>query len=310
MIKYFLYTLIILLSGCTADFTVFEKAEEPVYIHFSTNTNIQVDVSEDTRGGIFEQEIPIGILGIGTQAEHLNWTTLAGRNAASLRQWMANDVYRLYDKNIEHSLGQHPSFPIEDSSAIVAYAYLPHTQHIVYDNDSCYIPIDLMADSATTDWMYTGRVAKTKTRYCEDPTFVFNFRHAMTRLDLVISPEIGANDTVEILEIDLGMYNHGKGRLLLEDGAVSLDTATCLPDSVYRLRRRKTDIEFPTQEKAQYTETLYLMPYTKIHDLRIVGVWNGADTLHYEHYIDTTLWNRANLHPGKRSVINIKSIRR
>ena len=132
----------------------------------------------------------------------------------------------------------------------------------------------------------------------------------MTRLDMVISPEVVANDTVEIIEIDLGMYNHGKGRFMLEDGLVSLDTATCLPDSVYRLRRRLTDVRFASQEGDGHTEVLYLMPYTKIHDLRIVGVWNGADTLYYEHCIDTTQWNSTNLHPGKRSVINIKSIRK
>lgn len=310
MIKKLLYIFIILLTGCTTDFTGLEKPGESVYIRFSTVADIHADVVEATRSRVTEQEMLIGILGIGTQAESLNLTTLARHNASSLRQWMANDVYHLYDGNIEHALGQRPSFPIEDGSAIAAYAYLPHTRNIVYSGDSCYIPIDLMADSATTDWMYSGRVAKTKMEYCEESTFAFNFRHAMTRLDMVISPEVAVNDTVEILEIDLGMYNHGKGRLMLEDGVVSLDTATCLPDSVYRLRRRLADVRLASQDGAEHTEVLYLMPYTKLHDLRIVGVWNGADTLYYEHCIDTTRWNSANLHPGKRSVINIKSIRK
>lgn len=310
MIKKLLYIFIILLTGCTTDFTGLEKSEESVYIRFSTAVDIHVDVSEATRSRMSEEETLVGVLGIGTQAESLSLTTLAGYDTTSLRQWMANDAYYLYDRSFEHTLGQQPSFPIEDGSAVAAYAYLPYTKHIVYGIDSCYIPIDLMADSATTDWMYTGRVARTKAEYREEPTFAFNFHHAMTRLDLVLSPEIATNDTVEILEIDLGMYNHGKGRLSLENGIVSLDTATCNPDSIYRLRRRLADVRLASQDGAEHTEVLYLMPYTKLHDLRIVGVWNGADTLYYEHCIDTTRWNSANLHPGKRSVINIKSIRK
>lgn len=310
MIKKLLYIFIILLSGCTTDFIGLEKSEESVYIRFSAAVDLHVDVSEATRSRVSEQETLIGILGIGTQAELLSSTTLAGQNTASLRQWMANDVYHLYGSDIEHSLGQHPSFPIEDGSAVAAYAYLPYTQGVVCKNDSCYIPIDLMADSATTDWMYTGRVAKTKAEYCDEPTFAFDFHHAMTRLDMVISPEIAVSDTVEILGIDLGMYNHGKGRLLLEDGWVSLDTATCNPDSVYRLRRRMKDVCLTVSERTEHSEIMYLMPYTKIHDLRIVGVWNRTDTLFYEYSIDTTRWNSANLHPGKCSVINIKSIRK
>lgn len=309
MIKYLLYILIILLSGCTADFAESKESAESVYIHFSTTPDIHIDVNEGTRSGASKQAMPIGILGIGAQAEELDWKTLAGHDSTSLRQWMANDVYLLQSGSIEHALGHHPSFPIENGSAVAAYAYLPHTPHIVYDDSCCYIPIDLMADSATTDWMYSGRVAKTKSEYCDNPTFVFNFRHAMTRLDMVLFPEGVANDTVEILEVDLGMYNHGKGRLLLENGVVSLDSTTCHPDSIYRLHR-STNIRIMAQEKTYHTEIFYLMPYTKIHDLRIVGVWNGTDTLYYEHSIDTTRWNSANLHPGKRSVINIKSIRK
>lgn len=310
MNKYILYTLIILLSGCAADFSGLEKPEESVYIRFSTAVDIHVGVEEATRSVESVQETSIGVLGIGVQSEWLNQTTLAGCDAVSLRQWMANDRYCLNGKNIEHSLGQYPSFPVEDGSAVAAYAYLPHTENIVYGSEDCYIPIDLMADSATTDWMYSGRVAKTKVGYCDDPTFAFDFHHGMTRLDMVITPEIFVGDTVEILEIGLGMFNHGKGLLSLEHGTVSMDTFTCRPDSVYRLRRQLTDAVFMEQGTRECTEVWYLMPYTKIHDLHVVGVWNGKDTLNYEYNIDPILWNSENLQPGKRSVINIKSIRR
>lgn len=310
MVKYILYILIFLLSGCSTDFSGLEKPEEPVYIRFSTIADIQVNVSEATRSKTAEKEAAIGILGIGVQAELLDQTALAGCSIESLREWMANDVYHLNERNLTHVLGKYPSFPVEDCSAVAAYAYLPHSENVVYGEDNCYIPINLMVDSATTDWMYSGRVAKAKAEYCEDPTFVFDFRHAMTRLDMVISPKMHANDTVEILKIDLGMYNHGKGFLSLEDGLVSMDTATCCPDSVYRLCRRMPNAVFTEGGIVEQTVTWYLMPYTEIHDLRVVGVWNGKDTLNYEHHIDTSIWNSANLHPGERSVMNIRSIRK
>ena len=311
MIKYLPYILILLLSGCTADFSGL-RPEKTVHICFSTTADIHVNVSvsETTRSAIVAPKATIGILGIGAKTDLLNEIELAGYKNESLRQWMANDVYHLNGKNITHAQGQYPSFPIEDNSAVAAYAYLPHTKNIVYGEDDCYIPIDLMADSATTDWMYSGRVAKTKEEYCDEPIFAFNFSHAMTRLDLVISPEIFTNDIVRILEIDLGLYSHGKGFLSLEDGTVSMDTATCCTDSVYHLRRRPTDAIFTTQGTTNQTDTWYLMPYTDICKLSITSLWNETDTICYEHYIDDSIWNSANLRPGERSVINIKSIRK
>lgn len=310
MIKYLFFILVTLLSGCTADFSGWEQPEEPVRIRFSSRVSVSADVEEATRSGYTTPGQSVGILGMATYEDRMNETTLDGCDAASLHQWMANDVYSLEGKEIVHTADQCPLFPIDKGSAIVAYAYMPHTERIVYGGDDCYIPIDLMADSAATDWMYSGRTAKSKAAYREDETFAFEFKHAMTRLDLNIAPQINKfNKSVRILEIDLGIGSHGKGRLLLERGKVMMDTASYDPGSVHHLLRR-INCDFSIYDVTQRTETFYLMPYTPIHDLRIVGLWNDQDTITYEYVIaDSAQWNSDNLLPGARSIINVNSIK-
>ena len=317
MIKYLFFILITLLSGCTTDFSGLEKLEESVYIRFSSRMDVQVDVEEVTRSASVLQEQSVGILGMATYSdEQLDTLTLA--EDAPLWEWMANDRYYYKPwqetevKDIEHIDGQQPAFPLKKGSGIVAYAYLPYCSNVAYDGDGWYIPIDLMGDSATTDWMYSGRTAKSKDEYRDDKTFKFDFQHAMARLDLVIAPEMTRLDTVRVLEIDLGVYNHGVGRMSIDDGTIKMDTAT-YDGKVHRLKRHKSDCLFSIYTEKVQADSFFLMPYTRIHDLRIVAQWTapGIDTIFvYEHVIEgNEQWNSDNLHPGTRSVINVNSIK-
>ena len=323
MIKYLFLILITLLSGCTTDFSGLEKPEESVYIHFSSRADVKTDIEEasyanhrSTRSEYITSGYSVGVLGIATHEDLMHHTTLAGQDATSLREWMANDVYYRNPENgdIVHNEGQHPLFPIDKGSAIVAYAYMPHTNRVVYETDGCYIPINIMGDSATTDWRYSGRTAMSKAEYRREGTFALDtFKHVMTRLDLVLHSNVNrTNKQVKIIEINLGICNHGQGKLSLENGRLTMDTATCVVDSVYRLLRRPNYVFslYDDLKDSIRTEKYYLLPYTEIHDLRIVGLWNDKDTITYEYVIaDSTQWNSDNLHPGKRSTINVKSIK-
>lgn len=311
MVKYLFLILVTLLSGCTADFSGLEKPEEAVCIRFTSAIDIQADVVEATRSG-YALGQSVGILGIALPEDMMDEATIGGANERMLRQWMANDVYyRNVQGGMVHSKGQKPTFPIEQGSAIVAYAYMPHSGKIAYEAGDCYIPLDLMADSATTDWMYSGKVAKSKEKYLEDRIFKFGFEHALTRLDIVVNPQTNRFDkSFRIKEVSLGIYSHGKGRLSLEDGTVTMDTASYVSGSIHNLRRI-VDHELSIYNNiTTCTESFYLIPYTKIHDLRIVGVWDEAESVSYEYVIaDSTRWNSNNLRPGTRSVINVNLIR-
>lgn len=311
MAKYLFFILVILLSGCTVDFSGLEKPEESVYIRFISAVDIQTDVIEATRNGNIAQGQSVGVLGLATTEDLMDEMALDGYNECLLHQWMANDVYyRNIEGDIVHSEGKIPAFPINKGSAITAYAYMPHSERIVYGEDGCCIPLDLIADSATTDWMCSGKIAKSKDEYRVDRIFRFDFDHAMTRLDLVLTPRINKFDkSFEIMEVALGLCNHGKGKLFIEDGTVEMDTASYISGSIHQLQRKLNRMLSIYNDINAHTESFYLMPYTKIHDLRIVGIWNGMDTVTYEYIIaDSLRWDSNNLRPGTRSIINVSSI--
>lgn len=318
MKKLSLIFIVLLLGGCTTDFSEVKLAEEkPVYIHFASDANINASVSESTRGGANAYDtLSIGILGLGVQETELSATTLAGRNHWSFRDWMSNDLY-YYVRNggngIVHSRGEIPSFPLEENSAVAAYAYLPRIdmERIVCADSSCYIPLDLVADEAATDWMYSGKSAKTKddARAQHDSIFTFKFKHAMTRLDFVITPMQISNDKLELLEIDLGVYSHGIGLLSLEDGEIILDHTTLAPDSVYRLRRSMHNIVI-SDTLTTHTETLYLIPETEINDFRVVALRNEKDTIVCERTMNPEKWDHTNMKAGTRSVITIRTFKK
>lgn len=319
MIKYLFFILVTLLSGCTTDFSGLDKPEESVYIRFSSRADVKADIEEasythnrNTRGDEIASEHSVGILGIATDSIMMAETSLAGHELVSLRKWMANDVY-YRDPNtgdILHEEGQNPSFPIHKGSAIVAYAYMPHTEQVEFGTDDCYIPIDLREDSATTDWRYSGKTAMSKVDYLEIGTFTLDtFKHVMTRLDLVFHL-YEKYRYVKILEVDLGI-NGGQGRLSLQSGEVAVNDAA---EPMHLLRR--INKELSSDGDTIHTEQYYLLPYTEIHDIRIVGVWTDpifnykTDTVTYEYTIaDSTQWDSGNLHPGACSTIHVKSLK-
>ena len=318
MVKYLFLILVTLLSGCTTDFSGLDKPEESVYIRFSSRADVKADVEEasythsrNTRGDE-TMEHSVGILGIATDEDLMAETTLAGRQFESLRKWMANDVYYRDPEtgDIVHEDEQNPSFPIHKGSAIVTYAYMPHTEEVEFEADDCYIPIDLREDSATTDWRYSGKTAMSKAEYRETETFMLDtFKHVMTRLDVVFHL-YERYRRVEILEVDLGV-NSGQGRLSLENGEVTMNDDA---EPMHLLRRINKELSYG--EDSIHTEQYYLLPYTEIHDIRIVGVWTDpifnykTDTVTYEYTIaDSAQWNSGNLHPGACSTIHVKSLK-
>lgn len=327
MIKYLFFILITLLSGCTADFSGSQEPEESVYIRFSSYADVKADVEEascaprrTTRGDYTTPGHSVGILGIAAHEDEMGEVTLAGHDATSLRKWMQNDVYYRDPMNgaIARNDGQCPTFPIDKGSAVVAYAYMPHTDRVVYGAEDCYVPLDLMADCAATDWTYSGHTAMSKADYLAAGSFALDsFKHAMTCLEIVIdTPKVDKmyDAAVRILEVNLGIRNHGKGRLSLVDGTITMDDVE-YPDSIYRLLRTpNTELSIYNQVKSS-TETFYLMPYTEVYDLRVVALWCDArntptDTVRYEYVIaDRGQWNTANLRPGAVSRLKLKSIK-
>ena len=313
MIKYLFFILVTLLSGCTTDFSGLEKPEESVYIRFSSSPNIQIDVEVATRSG---NDNTTGILGIATYSdEEMKETTLAGYKKETLRQWMANDKYYYTSSNFRedkivefvHQYGERPTFPIDKGSGMVVYAYKPHTECVEYGEDDCYIPLDLVADSASTDWMYSGREAMSKAAYRDVETFTLNsFKHAMTRLDVVLTPALSKwNPSFTIIEISLGVKNNVQGRFSIIDGSITVENKdeSSYIDGICELERmigRELSIYSNVEE---HTESFYLIPGTEIASLYIKGVWSDGRVVDEERLIEM---NGIKLEAGKSTALPVK----
>ena len=320
MIKYLFFILVTLLSGCTTDFSGLEKLEKSVYIRFSSHADVKADVEEAaysrrTRGDE-PPEHSVGILGIATNEGLMTKTTLSGHKLESLCEWMANDVY-YRDPNtgdIAHEDDKKPSFPINKGSAIVVYAYMPHTEQVEFETDDCYIPINLREDSATTDWRYSSKTAMSKAEYCnrENNTFTLDaFKHVMACLDLVLySFEDPRSDIyMVILEVDLIIKN-GQGRLSLVNGKVTMED-----DAEPMHLKRRINKEFQNGNST-HTERYYLLPHTEIDTIRIEGIWIDSRWNYIRHpfsheyaIVDSVQWNSENLRPGTCSTIRVKSLK-
>ena len=320
MVKYLFLILVALLSGCTTDFSGLDKLEESVYIRFSSRADVKVDIEEasythgrNTRGDETSKH-SVGILGIASNENLMHETTLAGHQLGTLCEWMANDVYYRNPNtgDIVHEDEKKPSFPINKGSAIVAYAYMPHSEQVTFEAEDCYIPIDLREDSATTDWRYSSKaMSKAEYRDCEDGAFTLDaFEHVMTCLDLVLHSYEDSTTYMymEILEVDLKIKN-GQGRLSLVNGEATMQDDK---EPMHLLRRINKELR---NENSTHTERYYLFPYTEIDTIRIKGVWvdsywNTRDAFSREYAIvDSIQWNSENLHPGTCSTIRVKSLK-
>ena len=187
---------VLLLSGCT---TVIDEHQgcspDPVYIYFTSHSDINVGVDITTTRNGEAEPLPIGMMGMGysTTADVIpslnSFTTTDG-----LLHGLQNDKYEMVPSgessyNIDPSEGvKTPEFPYIDSSAVSIYAYAPYNDTITPQHtpqDGWHLPIDVKADGGQTDYLYANTTIS-KGDYLEQGSIDLRLTHALIRLDVII----------------------------------------------------------------------------------------------------------------------------
>ena len=191
---------VLLLSGCT---TVIDEHQgcspDPVYIYFTSHSDINVDVDITTTRNGEAEPLPIGMMGMGHTADvtpALDRFTTAEELQAKLQEGMKHDKYLMspasdgqgYD--IAPSEGvKTPQFPYIDNSAVSIYAYAPYKEGITplchETHKYWYIPLDIKADGGQTDYLYATTTCS-QNDYQEKGYIDLDLKHALIRLDVIV----------------------------------------------------------------------------------------------------------------------------
>ena len=203
---------VLLLSGCT---TVIDEqhscSPDPVYIYFTAHGGINMDVDITTTTRSVEGEpLPIGMMGIGHTANiipNLNRFTTAEQLEKNLQEGLKHNKYLMspnsngqsYDITPSEGV-ETPEFPYIDNSAVSIYAYAPYKENITPLRHETYgywyIPLDIKADSAQTDYLYADTTCSQEA-YLEKGHIDLNLRHALIRLDVIVEYEFTIGGSTE-----------------------------------------------------------------------------------------------------------------
>ena len=191
---------VLLLSGCT---TVIDEHQgcspDPVYIYFTSHSDINVDVDITTTRNGEAEPLPIGMMGMGHTADvtpALDRFTTAEELQAKLQEGMKHDKYLMssasdgqgYDITPSEGV-KTPQFPYIDNSAVSIYAYAPYKEGITplchETHKYWYIPLDIKADGGQTDYLYATTTCS-QNDYQEEGYIDLDLKHALIRLDVIV----------------------------------------------------------------------------------------------------------------------------
>ena len=191
---------VLLLSGCT---TVIDEHQgcspDPVYIYFTSHSDINVDVDITTTRNGEAEPLPIGMMGMGHTADvtpALDRFTTAEELQAQLQEGMKHDKYLMspasddqgYDITPSEGV-KTPQFPYIDNSAVSIYAYAPYKEGITplchEVHKYWYIPLDIKADGGQTDYLYATTTCS-QNDYQEEGYIDLDLKHALIRLDVIV----------------------------------------------------------------------------------------------------------------------------
>ncbi len=263
--------LSIFLISCTnSDSDGFMPSGQEVCINFTAKPQSDYSINVGTRGAT---EINVGIFGVAATDSDSLLDILTGVTENSF-------CHNLYNAEFTGSLpgglisaeGLKHVFPLEENSAIAAYAYSPYcdVEPLIGDT-SCYIAIDAAANQFRTDYLYTGKVFKSKMEYREDETFALPFMHAFANIEMTFQ-STGFID----LEIDtlMLMTNHnGKGLLDIKTGTMIPDDegyADTLPHKT-NLLEEPIILDYNTPLSKM---EIYFPPSIHLDSIRLVGSKN------------------------------------
>lgn len=262
---------VLLLSGCNTALDEHQGcSSEPVYIHFTTQNDVNTYVDITTSRS--DATPQIGMIGFAYDNTHASLNDI---DMSGMREGLKNSPYRM-ESNEESSYSiipdegvATPSFPYQENSAVGIHAYYPYTAASLRRDaatNQWYIPLSLYDDAAQTDWLHCDTVCH-KAGY--DGSIALNFRHALIRLDIIV--DLSSTDKTTYT-VKLYTDNNGKARFMLQDGTIEGQQMGMTVDeagSVVTVEAT-ADAESPDVD----TVTFYLLPGTSIYKIAVDDVDN------------------------------------
>ncbi len=260
--------LSIFFIGCTnSDSDSIQLSGQEVCINFTAKAKSDYNINVGTRGAT---DINVGIFGVAALEDDSLLDCLSGLTEESFCHNLFNEEFiGAFPGCLTPINGSKYAFPLEDKSAIAAYAYSPYNaQGAIIGDTSCYIGIDVANTKFTVDYLYTGKVFKSKMKYSEDATFALPFMHAFANIEFTFNSTNQTNLTVDTLEL---MTNHnGKGLFDLKNGCMIPDVegyADTLP-CVTNILSEPINID---EESRHSKMEIYFPPSIHLDSIRIVG---------------------------------------
>ena len=258
-------------------------SKEDVLINFSAGYTVDYDVdvsSEEwqalsgarTRATVAAREYRLGIIGISATEDDEYADCLSSLTGDSFCYNMYNAEYKVKLDSEGNFTGPVTpvdkvprSFPIEENSAVAVYSYLPYERNIEIGDTSCYVNLDLVSEHMLTDYLYTGKVFRTKSGFEKNDSVRLNFKHAFAKVCL----HFEADKFVSIDTLRMGMSKNGVGLLDLKNGFFYPESAEEGDESYsFDINEVRNDFNSGTK-KESYTE-LFIPPTVPLKDLKIV----------------------------------------
>ncbi len=208
------------------------QPKEDVLINFSAGYTVDygIDVVPEewpvlsggkSRATVAATQTRIGVLGVAATEDDVYADCLSALTGESFCYNMYNAEYKgkldeegLLKGEITPVDKKQRSFPIEENSAIAVYSYLPYKGDLVIGDTSCYIRLDLASEYMLTDYLYTGKIFRTKNGYHENDSIELNFKHAFAKVNL----DFKSDEYIYIDSLLMGTSKSGEGLLDLKNG--------------------------------------------------------------------------------------------
>lgn len=253
--------LINFLAGATVDYSVDVVPEE-----------WPLQAGTKTRATVTATQCKLGIVGVAATEDDVYADCLRALAAESFCYNMYNAEYKgkldeegLLTGAITPVDKKQRSFPIEDNSAVAVYAYLPYNKDFVVGDTSCYIRVDLAKEYMLTDYLYTGKIFRTKKGYLENDCIELELKHAFAKVNLYFE----SDKFVYIDSLQMGISENGAGLLDLKNGDFYPENSQ--KDSVsysFDVNKVRNDFNSGTT-RTSYTE-MYIPQAIALKNLKIV----------------------------------------
>lgn len=264
--------LSILFISCTdSDMDGIMPSGQEVCINFTAQPKSDYTINVGTRGAA---DINVGILGVAATESDSLLDCLTGLTEDSFCHTLCNAEFTgTLPGGLTSVDGTKHVFPLEEESAIAAYAYSPYSaQEVTIGDTSCYISIDVANNRFMTDYLYTGKVFKSKMKYREDETFTLPFSHAFANIETTFKSivELEGITTLVVDTFELLTNHNGKGLLDLKNGLMIPDKDGYADTMSYRTNLLTSPIII-NEENPQSKLSIYFPPAIHLDSIRISG---------------------------------------